>query len=164
MVSGERQIWLEAVSAKAIGASDLENRRLVLTWLLERKLCGTALGQQGCLARLRCGRFGLEREFVLALDLSLAGPTELRLLVQKFVLDPCGLIEELFLAKTARVAFSVLLGNVGLSMLLQICRRSESLSTFIALEGLFTSMDLLVPFEVRYLKVSDGMNVGPVPV
>ena len=40
----------------------------------------------------------------------------------------------------------------------------EPLPALLALEGLFTSMDLLVPFEVRYLKVSDGMNVGPVPV
>ena len=42
------------------------------------------------------------------------------------------------------------------------CR--EPLPALLALEGLLTSMDLLVPFEVRYLKVSDVVMRGPVPV
>ena len=80
------------------------------------------------------------------------------------MLPPRRLIEKRLVANLAPELQTMDFRDVGLSMLLQICRRSESLSTFIALEGLFTSMDLLVPFEVRYLKVSDGMNVGPVPV
>ena len=52
--------------------------------------------------------------------------------------------------------------RLGVDVKVVLC--TELLRALLALEGLFTSMDLLVPFEVRYLKVSDGMNVGPVPV
>ena len=56
------------------------------------------------------------------------------------------------------------LADVGLGVDVKVVLSTEPLRALLALEGLFTSMDLLVPFEVRYLKVSDGMNVGPVPV
>lgn len=107
-------------------------------------------------------RKGLEGLLVLSPgEFGLYCATELCLLVKKLVLDPRRLVEELFLAESAREACPVLLGNVGLSMLFQVGRRSESLATFVALEGLFTSMDLLVPFEVRYLcegLVAAGMS------
>ena len=58
---------------------------------------------------------------------------------------------------TYHISVSLLVGPI-------VADSREPLPALLALEGLFTSMDLLVPFEVRYLKVSDGMNVGPVPV
>ena len=49
------------------------------------------------------------------------------------------------------------------SVLFEVRGRSEFLSTFIALEGLFTSVDFLVSLQVGYLN-SMGMTRGGVPV
>lgn len=138
-----------------VHVSHLEDRWLALARGLEVEVEShlAALAELGVGTLLGGGRrLGLEGLLVLSpVWLLLHSSTESCLLVKELVLDPRRLVEELFLAKSARVSFPVLLGNVGLSMLLEVGRRSESLSTFIALEGLFTSMDLLVPFEVRYL-------------
>ena len=44
-------------------------------------------------------------------------------------------------------------GQVCLQVGAVVVSSLEPLAALFALEGLFTSMDLLVPFEVRYLKV-----------
>ena len=74
------------------------------------------------------------------------------LFMKKHVLCQGGFVQESLVTESAGVSHTLGHGNVGLDVLLEIGGCCESLSAFSTLEGLFTSVDLLVSLEVGDLK------------